>query len=557
MKFVLVGINSKYIHTNLAIRYLRALGREETVIREYTINQKLDDIYGSLLEEEAQVYGFSTYIWNLDQVLQVASDLKKVRPQAKIVLGGPEVSFETEDLMEKNPQIDHVLLGEGEVSFPAYQEYCLGIREIHQVPNLVYREGQTLMRTQEAPLLDLEDLPDPYLEEEDLSNRIAYLESSRGCPFRCAFCLSSVLGPVRFVDQDRVFDQIRRLLSYGVKQIKFVDRTFNADEDKAFALMDFIQSLKLENFNFHFEATAHLMSQKMISYFKDTPKGLFQLELGIQSTNPETLKAIRRTMDFEKLTEVVGKIQGFGTTHQHVDLILGLPYEGLEEFEKSFNDSYSLGAEKIQVGFLKLLKGSHLRNKAQDYGLIYRDRPPYEILATPWLSAQEVQDLKIFEDMVDKFHNEKYFEKTNAYLMKALNLNPYQYFRSLAAYYKAQGHHLVHHQRKDLYGILYAYGENQGLKGKDLKAKVFLDYRLHNKGPLPVYLRDKAWTSLVKGDLHDFLHREEVQEALDLNRPKIKDLIKEVQVYRGPSHYLIFDYRNQDTEVIEMEEDHA
>lgn len=554
MKFLLVGINSKFIHTNLAIRYLKEVSREETSFLEFTINQPLDTIYGALLEEEAQVYGFSTYIWNIQECLDLARDLKAVRPQARIVFGGPEVSYESETFLQDHPYVDEILRGEGERAWPIYQEKISRGGDLKDVPNLVYRQGDQICQNPLAPYLDLKDLPDPYLEKEDLTNKIAYLESSRGCPFHCAFCLSSVLGPVRFVDMDRIFSQIQRLLSYGAVQIKFIDRTFNASEKRAFALMDFIQALKLKDFNFHFEATAHLMSEKMIDYFSKSPRGLFQLELGIQSTNEKTLKAINRTMDWPRLKEVVEKIRNQGRTHQHVDLIIGLPYEGLDQFKKSFNDTYSLGAEKIQVGFLKVLKGSLLKNKAQDYGLVYSLRPPYEILETPWLSALEIRQLKVFEDLVDKFHNEGYFKRSNSHLMKKLDQDPFSYFYNFSLYYKKEGLHLDQHQRKKLYQILTSYAQFLGQGDSDFYRALFLDYVQNNQGPLPDYFPQRQEAYMEKSKIHDLFRQSRVQDLLGVQDPHIKDLMKKVHPYQLDGKIILVDRRDNPVKIYEMEE---
>ncbi len=553
MKFVLVGINSKYIHTNLAIRYLKQASIYPVEKMEFTINQPLDGIFGTLLEAEADVYGFSTYIWNIKEALALAKDLKKVRPQARVVFGGPEVSYETEDFLQKNPAVDEVLRGEGERAWPAYQKALVEGQDLGEVPNLVYRKKEEIIKNSMAPALDLKDLSDPYLEKEDLTNKIAYLESSRGCPFHCAFCLSSVLGPVRFVDMDRIYNQIKRLLSYGAVQIKFIDRTFNTSETRAFELMDFIQKLNLENFNFHFEVTADLMTDKMVDYFCQSPKGLFQLEMGIQSTCEKTLQAIGRSMKWERVQSMIQKIYAGGKTHQHVDLIIGLPYEGMAEFKKSFNDTYHLKAHKIQVGFLKVLKGSLLKEKALDYGLIYSDNPPYEILQTPWLTAMEIRQLKVFEDLVDKFHNEGYFKRANAYLMEKWGQEPFDYFYEFSKYYKENNFHQNQHQRKELYKILGDYGKRSLKDPEDFFLCLLKDYVENNSGPLPKFFPHRQEVYLEKAKVHELFHHPKVQELLGVQDPHVKELMKKVRFYQINKQLLIVDCRAKERKMFEME----
>jgi len=387
MKALLTTLNSKYIHSALSIRYLKEFCKDiaDISLMEFTINQNIDYIAGEIYKRKPDIIGFSTYIWNLEHTLRVCEILKLVNPNIKIILGGPEVSFDSEDIMKENWFIDFIISGEGEIPF---RELLLSIfdgdRDFSSVKGLTYREGEEIIKNPPGSLLkNLDMIPSPYVEiDKSLEKKIVYYESSRGCPFNCQFCLSSTIKGVRYFSLERVKEDLQRLMDMKVKQVKFVDRTFNANKKYAMEIMEFIMDKDPEDMNFHFEVTAHLIDEDMLQLIKKAKPGLFQFEIGVQSTNERTIEAIGRTTNFGKLKEICKEIKSYKNIHQHLDLIAGLPYEGYESFKKSFNDVYEIKPEKIQLGFLKLLKGSGLRKEKEKYGFKFLDIPPYEVLET-------------------------------------------------------------------------------------------------------------------------------------------------------------------------------
>lgn len=538
MKILLSTLNSKFIHTNLAIRYLKHSTDREVAIEEFTINQPKEYIYGKIIEKDPDILGFSVYIWNRKETLAICEMLKRVRPGMHLILGGPEVSFDSRELMEKAPYIDVIIRHEGEATFPELLDTLIDDGDLSGVLGITYREGNHIYENPDRPLIsNLDSLPFPYEEGEDLKNRIIYYESSRGCPFHCQFCLSSTIQGLRFLSIERIKRDLLRLIRLPVRQIKFVDRTFNAAEEEAMEIMSFLMEHAPEGMNFHFEVTAHLVSDRMLEFLKKAPKGMFQLEIGIQSTHPRTIERIGRTTDFRKLRETVKTIKSYGNIHQHVDLILGLPYEGMKELRKSFNDTYELGAEKIQVGFLKLLRGSGLRRDADDLGLIYDPNPPYEILATPWMSARELVRLKAFEEVVERFINEEYFAGTNEFLIRESRRDPFEFFYLFSGYWLEKGYHDRAIGRRECYRILYEYGLTLTDKAEELREFLVLDFgksqgKLLNlpNGPHSLTPKRSLWHDIIREmtendivfDPEENRVKELVKRALVLDTPKIR-----------------------------------
>lgn len=455
MKFLLAAIHAKYIHTGIAVYSLRSYAGEElrahTETAEYTINQQREDILADLYRRKPDAVGFSCYIWNISVVKKLVREFHKLRPEAPIWLGGPEVSYEYQGIFEELPEVTGIMTGEGEETFrellQAYveEEKAGGdwrgkLRKLQPViPGIVTARGSFGIRKP----LPMDELPFYYeeleeIEKEQAGHKIIYYESGRGCPFRCSYCLSSIEKQVRLRSVDLVKRELQYFLDKKVKQVKFIDRTFNCDKEHALSIWRFL--LKNDNgvTNFHFEIAAELLGEEELELFSEMRAGLIQLEIGVQTTNPETLRAIHRPADLNRLKMTVMSVRKFRNIHQHLDLIAGLPYEDIQSFRKSFNDVYRMGADQLQLGFLKLLKGSEMYDRAEEYGIVCQSEPPYEVLYTKWLSYEEVQELKKVEKMLELFYNSGQFTHTLPVLQKFFE-DPYAMFLSLANFYEERG----------------------------------------------------------------------------------------------------------------------
>ncbi|MDY0236778.1 MAG: B12-binding domain-containing radical SAM protein [Gudongella sp.] len=457
MNAILSTLNSKYIHSNLAILYLKEYVRDilDVELVEFTINQNLDEITGELFKMDPDIIGFSTYIWNVNEILEITERLKIVNPDIKILLGGPEVSYDSYELLLNNPQIDYVIVGEGEETYRELIEE----RPLEEIKGLVYRKGEKIRLNMPRPLIkDINIIPSPYKNMGDeFQNKIVYYETSRGCPFNCKFCLSSTTRGVRYMDLERVKQDIDNLICAGVKQVKFVDRTFNANKKFSKSVMEYIISKDPKGINFHLEVTAHLIDDEQLEFLKGIKEGLFQFEIGVQSTNPETIEAIGRTTNIEHLKEVSSTIKSFKNIHQHLDLIAGLPYEDYKSFLRSFNSIYEIRPEKIQLGFLKLLKGSEIRQIAEKYGYKYLDKPPYEVLENFYISYTELLKLKDIESIVEKYYNEAYFENSLDFIIQQYFQNAFAFYEDFAEYWDKNELFKVSHKKNTLYTILKDY----------------------------------------------------------------------------------------------------
>jgi len=509
MNTILVSLNSKYIHSNLAIRYLSKYvsSMKRVDIYEFTINQSPEFIASEIYRLSPNLVGFSTYIWNLKETLGVCEILKLVKPDLKILLGGPEVSYDGEIIMEEYPFIDYIIYGEGEETFKEFlQKEPKG--ELEDIRGLIYREGDRIIKNPERDLImDLNTIPFPYDEgSRGLENRIVYYESSRGCPFNCQYCLSSTIRGVRYLDLDRVKSDLSFLIDEKVKQVKFVDRTFNANKEHAMEILKFIKEKDPDNINFHFEITAHLIDQDFLDLLKDVKEGLFQFEIGVQSTNDETIDAIKRTTDFTQLSDVVRTIKSFKNIHLHLDLIAGLPYEGYDSFKESFNDVYNLRPEKLQLGFLKLLKGSGLRLNQAKHGYKYIDEPPYQVLESKYISYGDLLKLKDIEDLVEKYYNEGYFENALNYLIKEYYNSPFDFYEDFSSYWVSKAYHKIFHSRDKLYKILLEFVNYKEFKDEFFVEVLKFDYLLNNKNPKLNFNKDVNF----RLNLHDLLKNEDL-----------------------------------------------
>ncbi len=463
MKILLVSLDSKFIHANLAVRYLRNFVLDDGYdieIREFTINQKEDYILGELYNSKADVFCFSCYIWNIEYIKEIAIILKEAMPNIKILCGGPEVSFEVQKFMEEETFVDYVISGEGEIPFKDF------LHQIHskkpkfkKVNGLSYRENESIIINRNIePIQDLDVIKYPYLEEDSFEEKIIYYESSRGCPFSCSFCMSSIDKTMRNFSIERVKEDLGKLLKTNARQIKFVDRTFNANYKRSMEIMEFIKNNNPKNMNIHFEITADIINEEFLNYLTNMPVNMFQFEIGIQSLNEETLCEINRHMDIQKVYNVVSKIQENNNIHMHLDLIAGLPYENYESFKKSFDGIHALNVEKIQLGFLKVLKGTKIYEDKEKHKIKYRKTAPYETYCTKYITLGEMLKLKQIEELVDKYYNEKYFEKSLHYILENMfTESPFEFYEEFSAYWQTNELYKISHGRKKLYEILYKY----------------------------------------------------------------------------------------------------
>ena len=458
MKIILTAINAKYIHSNLAVYSLRAYAKpykDEIEIAEYTINQQLDDILMDLYKKQPDVLCFSCYIWNLNYVEDLIREIKKIFPELPIWVGGPEVSYDSRAVLKRLPEVTGVMFGEGEETFLELLRYYHGEGEaLTEIAGIAYRdeEGQVCQNPWRKTI-DLSTVPFVYQDMADFKNKIIYYESSRGCPFSCSYCLSSVDKCLRFRDLELVKQELQFFMDEEVPQVKFVDRTFNCKHQHAMAIWTYIMEHDKGITNFHFEVAADLLNEEEISLIEKMRPGLIQLEIGVQSTNTETIREIRRTMKFEEVARIVKRINEKGNVHQHLDLIAGLPYEDLQSFQKSFDDVYALHPEQLQLGFLKVLKGSYMEEMKEAYGLVYKSKPPYEVLYTNWLSYEDVLVLKLVEEMVEVYYNSGQFAYTLKHLEKEYD-SPFELFLELGRHYEKHALHLMSHSRITRYEIL-------------------------------------------------------------------------------------------------------
>lgn len=466
MKFLLAAFNAKYIHSNPGIYSLKAYAGEQYApfieLGEYTINHRMDDILADIYKRKPDVIGFSCYIWNIDLVKNLLPEIHKLLPETELWLGGPEVSFECSGLMRQFPCIKGIMVGEGEETFLALLQYYLKEKEqaLEDIPGLVLSTGYT----KEREAMDFSKVPFLYAAGNadtlnDFENRIVYYESSRGCPFRCSYCLSSIDKRVRLRDISLVKKELQFFLDQKVPQVKFIDRTFNCNHQHAKAVWKYILENDNNVTNFHFEVAADILDEEELDLLNRMRPGLVQLEIGVQTTNPQTLKEIRRFTNMDKLKHTVERIHAGGNVHIHLDLIAGLPYEDYDSFARSFGEVYAMKPEQLQLGFLKVLKGSYMYEKAGDYGLQYLSRAPYEVLFTDWLSYENVLRLKQVEEMVELYYNSNQFTHTLPLLEQHYD-NPFYLYEALADYYEAQGYFVQSPARSYRYQVLLAFAKS-------------------------------------------------------------------------------------------------
>ena len=554
MRVLLCALNAKFIHSNLAVHYLREYARFsfdvcrsveennrdirklegiEIEIEEYTINQQFDEVLKDIYIKKPDLIGFSCYIWNISYIERLIVELKKILPETKLWLGGPEVSYHAVEVLEKYPQLSGIVKGEGEEAFARIlkvEGYKERHRETHKetdkeafkenpledVLGIVYRDERgEIKETSRCSQIDLDTLPFPYRDLSSLENRIAYYESSRGCPYSCSYCLSSANPHLRFKTLDRVKEQLNVLINSKVAQVKFVDRTFNCDGKRAREIWQFIQEHDNGKTNFHFEIAGDLLEEEDFKLLGTFRQGLVQFEIGVQSINPLTLKEINRVMDFSLLGRGVTRLKEFQNIHLHLDLIAGLPMEDIESFIESFNQVYQLKAEHLQLGFLKLLKGSLLDKNKENYGLIVQEYPPYEVLATKYLDFNEILRIKVVEEMVEIYYNSGQFLHSMNWLEKKFS-SPFYLYESVGVFYNLKKYKTHNHSREKRYEILLEFVKSELLCSDEGKKEVeefrqllILDYYLReNPKKRPTFAGEEI---LSKEGIKSFYDKESVE----------------------------------------------
>lgn len=486
MRVLLTTLNSKFIHSNLALRYLKASLKHlplTLIMDEFTINDHLERVVGDIYRHKPDIIALSCYIWNIRETLMVVESIKKVIPDSVVVLGGPEVSYDSVSLLEENTEVDVIVKGEGEITFPFLIERLMNNKPLDDVEGITYRKAGTIIENRDrTPLSDLDALPFPYEEGfQDLDNRIVYYETTRGCPFQCQYCLSSINPGVRYLSLDRVRKDIKTFIDAGIPQVKLVDRTFNCNPKRARDIFRMIMEMG-GNTNFHFEICGDLLDDETLDLLKDAPPGLFQFEIGVQSTRVETLEAIRRKTDFDKLSERVKILKGYRNIHLHLDLIAGLPGENYLSFQRSFNDVYKLKPDRLQLGFLKLLKGSGIRKDAEIWEYKYLSQPPYEVLENRDISYGEMLMLKDVEDLVERYYNTHRYTNGLEYLGQLFGGDYYALYEDFARYWRTKGYAGLSHSLIRHYEIFIEYGLSiDGIDGEYFKDLIRLDYASQGK----------------------------------------------------------------------------
>ena len=566
MKVLLTTLNAKYIHTSLALRYLEAscqklasfkAGSLGIVRQEYTINADLDNVLGAIYSEAAQVAAFSCYIWNIKQILILTANLKKVAPDTIVLLGGPEVSYGPEEILQQSPWIDIVITGEGEESLPAVLESLLDEKKAFEdIAGVWWRDKERVKSAREScpKPVSPERITSPYQGElTEFSQQIAYLETSRGCPYSCTYCLSSSTKGVRHLPLEQIKQDIKKLIGAGAKQIKFVDRTFNANKHRAISLWKFLlEETGDTKINYHFEISASLLDQDTINFLSQVPSGLFQFEIGIQSANPKTLQSINRQMSWDKLRDNVRGLRQNNNIHLHLDLIAGLPFEDYASFLDSLNQVLELKPHYLQLGFLKLLKGTRIRKDWEEHGYVFTAEPPYQVLSNKYITYQQLLGLKNIEELVDKLYNSQQFYYTINYLLKSYPVK-YQLFVDLANYFNKLGRKIGQLKQKELYEILLSFCQDNWGETKEVVELLTIDLlRQQRLAQLPDWsiLNNKQRTILQQ--VYQYLsNQRQLAKHLayyPISQATYLELFRE-EIYSYPI-VLLFDYRAEPDPII-------
>ncbi|KAB2337291.1 B12-binding domain-containing radical SAM protein [Cytobacillus depressus] len=537
MKIICSTLNAKYIHTNIAIRYLKAFAAPEFSIEiaEYTIKDPVMNIVTDLIRKNPDVIGFSCYIWNIEETIKVINMIKKINSKIHIVVGGPEVSYDVLDWMKEVKDFDYIVIGEGEETFKQLLSGLQGETKIEEVPGIAFRKDGEIKINPQRNKLDLRELPTPFRFEEDiahLSKRVTYIETSRGCPFSCQFCLSSIEVGVRYFDREKIKDDIRYLMKNGAKTIKFVDRTFNISRSYAMEMFQFLIDEHLPGTVFQFEITADIMRPEVIEFLNQkAPAGLFRFEIGVQSTNDFTNELVMRKQNFEKLTRTVTMVKDGGKIDQHLDLIAGLPEEDYHSFRNTFNDVFAMRPEELQLGFLKLLRGTGLRIRAEQHKYVYMDHSPYEMLSNNVLSFDDIIRIKQVEDVLEKYWNDHRMDFTVEYLVSEVFTSPFDFFQEFGSYWEERGWSRIGHQLEDLFKRLYEFLQSKKISDLDIvEGLMKYDYLSKQK-----YKPRKPWwdnsSSIEKADRSKF-YQEIIQAPTRLGQDFVQLGLNEKDIYK-------------------------
>ena len=554
MRNILVGINSKYVHTNLAVRYLKKYieqnSEEKIKIYESSINNNIQKIIRDIVEYKPDNIFFSVYIWNVEMVFKITKELKKILPNKKILLGGPEVSYNPDEILEKNLEIDGILIGEGENILLNFLT-----KDIKEVKGVYYREDNKIKFIGFEPLIEnLDIIPFPYDDEElEDVHKIVYYESSRGCPFNCSYCMSSIDKSVRYFSLERTKKDLKRFIDIGTRLVKFVDRTFNLNKDRYMEIWKFLLENYRENITFHFEINANIFDDEVLEFLKKVPRKLFQFEIGVQTTNPSTMKAINRNNSLDRLFHNVTCINK--NIHLHLDLIAGLPFEDYETFGKSFDYVYKTKCEMIQLGFLKMLKGTQMKDEGEKYGYKYLDFPPYEILSNEFISYKDICRLKDIEEVLDFYYNSQKFLKSVDFVVENFFESPFKFFESIGDFYKERGYLEVAHKEVAIFNNFVEYYEKMNFpKKQEFLEYLKFDYLFIGKpGFYPAWIEENKDKELHKNIIEkmSFRSTREAHKLTELERFSINIDTKERENIN-----IFFDYSGEETKyhTIKIEE---
>ncbi len=580
LKILLAAINAKYIHSNLAVYSLKAYAEEklkqhaeeihadsngkflQIELAEYTINNRAEEILKGIYKQKPDMIAFSCYIWNIHLVDEITKELKKLLPNTPIWVGGPEVSYNAREQLLMKPQLEGVMVGEGEETFYELVSYYEGSRQsLSSVKGIAFRLDGEIIETELRPQLDMSTIPFPYKEMKDLEHKIVYYESSRGCPYSCSYCLSSIDKKLRFRDIELVKKELQYFLDCKVPQVKFVDRTFNCKHEHAMAIWQYIKDHDNGITNFHFEISADLLREEEVELVRQFRPGLAQFEIGVQSIHGQTIEAIHRKMNLEKLEWAVKQVQAGENIHQHLDLIAGLPYEDYKTFQKSFNYVYGLKPDQLQLGFLKVLKGAAMHEDSREYGIVFRDNSPYEVLFTNWISYEEILELKKVEEMVELYYNSGQFTKTIGYLEHFFE-SPFGLYHNLGSFYEETGLSEMSHSRLTRYNILLKWCEEKKIGDLALIKELMLYdlYLRENLKSRPAFVTE---ISEEKEQIQEYYRQEEQMKKMlphyeEYNWKQISRMTHmevfhydlETAVEKGETskkkQYILFDYEKRE-----------
>ena len=560
MKILLTTLNSKYIHSALSLKYIYNnivdINEISVNVKEYTINENLQDIFADILSDTYDLIAFSCYIWNIEYIIKLCNDIKIANEDVKILLGGPEVSYESYEFMLRHKFADFIIRDEGEVIFRKFVKSYIQDKDFSNIPSFLYREnGKIIENEYEPPIDNLALIRGAYdiFNKNDIKDKIVYYETSRGCSYNCAYCLSSITKKVRFFPYEKVISDIKKIVDAGAKQIKFVDRTFNFDKNRTSNIIKYLCSIDNGKINFHFEITAHILQDDLLDILKNVRQGLFQFEIGVQSTNKETIKSVNRVDNFEKIKEKVIKIKSFGNIHQHLDLIVGLPYEDIESLKKSFNDVMNLRPDNLQLGFLKVLKGSPIKEMTNEYKIKYREYSPYEVISTKFISYKEVIMVKHMEEMLEDYYNSMTYNYSLDYVFDVFDGDYFDFFKKFSEF-KINNYYNKNLSRDTRFLLLYEFIKSIFDNDKLRVFKEFLrfDFLLMGRNRnIPEFLLGTSIDSITKKTIiTEFLDNTDIDISnknnlvlekfeIDISLYKIKKIICYLNTY------VIFDYNKE------------